>query len=259
MASIESRLGRAVLAVCLCGATIPPTAGLAQSPEHVEAVKAAQERSPVHGNCAPVEEEFLGWPAGLVQRCEYQHEDMPGLAYVLDVKPETMARWIEAGCAAHMAGVAACFDRILGCALDSTGATFVVGGNVITARKGAKQNLFYRNGVVIAAPKNGMPGAVPLAEQEQIARIPEKDGPTMTERGAVAFWRTMPYQFAVKAIDLGVPAEMNTTDRREKWLEIVRKEMVSALGGAENRFLSGWLTAHPITLRVGECPDSRDP
>ena len=75
----------------------------------------------------------------------------------------------------------------------------------------------------------------------------------MAGGGAVAFWHTMPYQFAVKAIDLGVPAEMNTPDRRQRWLEIIRAEMQAALKTDGNRFLSGWMTAHPITLRTGEC------
>ncbi|MGD9539389.1 hypothetical protein [Methylocystis sp.] len=206
-----------------------------------------------------MQEDFLGWPATLVQRCEYQIEDMPGLAYVLDVKPETLARWVEAGCSALMVGATHCFDRTLKCALGSTGAAFVIGGDLIATRSGVKKNLFYRNGVAIVASKSGTPGAVPIAEQEQIAHMPEKDVSGMLECGGVALWNTMPYQFAVKAIDLGVPAEMNTPDRREKWLEIVRVEMLKALESPENRFLSGWMSAHPITLRAGECPDSRDP
>jgi hypothetical protein len=63
----------------------------------------------------------------------------------------------------------------------------------------------------------------------------------------------------VKAIELGVPAELNTPDRRLKWLEIVRAEMIAALNQKENRFLAGWMKAHPIVLRSGECPDDRDP
>ncbi|TLG78063.1 hypothetical protein [Methylocystis sp. B8] len=247
----------AALSLCLglCATSAP-----AQSPEHVAAAKAFLEKSPVRGNCAPAQEDFLGWPAKLVQRCEYQREDMPGLAYVLDVPPEILARWVETGCSAHMASAAArCFDQVLKCALGGTGSAFVVGGDLIATVKGVKQNRFYRNGVAIVAPKSGMPGAVPIAEQEPIAHIPEKDVSGMLDRGGVAFWSTMPYQFAVKAIDLGVPAEMNTPDRREKWLEIVRVEMLKALESPENRFLSGWMSAHPITLRAGECPDERDP
>lgn len=229
---------------------------LAQTAEHAAAVKAAFDKSPVRaGTCAPVSEDFMGWPAALVSRCDYPQ----GVAYVLDVKPETMAKWIETGCAAHMSGVAACFDRMLKCAVEKSNATFVIGGNLAASRKGEATNLFYRNGVVIAAPQNGKPDAVPPAEQEKLARLPESGVEAMPGGGAVAFWHTQPFQFAVKAIELGVPAELNTPDRRKTWLEVIRAEMQTALKSDANRFLSGWMTAHPITLRTGECADDRDP
>lgn len=228
----------------------------AQTAEHVAAIKAIFDKSPVRaGTCAPVSEDFQGWPAALVQRCDYGGN----VAYVLDVSPERMAKWIETGCAAHMSGVAACFDRMAKCAVEKSNATFVVGGNLVAQRKGAVTNMFYRNGVVIAAAANGKSDPVPLAEQEKLAKTPESAVEAMQGGGAVAFWHTMPFQFAIKAIDLGVPAEMNTPDRRQKWLEIIRAEMQAALKADGNRFLSGWMTAHPITLRTGECADDRDP
>ena len=92
-----------------------------------------------------------------------------------------------------------------------------------------------------------------------LAEIDTSGVEAMPGGGPVAFWHTMPHQFAVKAIDLGVPAEMNTPDRRQRWLEIIRAEMQAALKTDGNRFLSGWMTAHPITLRTGECADDRDP
>lgn len=233
-----------------------PQSAPAQTAEHVAAVKAVFDKSPVRaGSCAPVSEDFAGWPAALALRCDYPR----GVAYVLDVKPEIMAKWIETGCAAHMSGVGACFDRMLKCAVEKSNATFVIGGNLVAERKGAVTNLFYRNGVVIAAPQNGASESVPAAEQEKLAKTPESAVEAMQGGGAVAFWHTMPYQFAVKAIDLGVPAEMNTPDRRQKWLEVIRAEMLAALKADGNRFLSGWMTAHPITLRTGECADDRDP
>ena len=231
-------------------------AAVAQSADHVSAVKATLEKAPVRsGACAPVAEEFQGWPAGSLQRCEYQRAGMTGVAYVLDVKPETMANWIETSCKALMVGIDACFDRMLKCSVEKSGAAFVVGGNAITEKQGAAQNVFYRNGVAFSMK----PGAVPVEEQETLAKTPEAGVTTMLGGGAVAFWHTLPYQFAVKAIDLGVPAEMNTPDRRQRWLEIVRAEMLTAVTKPENRFLAGWMTAHPITLRTGECADDRDP
>jgi hypothetical protein len=247
---------RAHAAAVLAPALLAGTLAQAQTAEHAAAVKAAMDKSLVRsGSCAPVSEDFMGWPAALVQRCEYGQ----GVAYLLDVKPETLAKWIETGCNAHMSGVAACFDRMVKCAVEKSSATFVIGGNLAAERKGAVTNMFFRNGVVIAAPANGKADAVPVADQEKLARTPEAAVEAMQGGGAVAFWHTMPFQFAVKAIDLGVPAEMNTLDRRQKWLEVIRAEMQAALKSDGNRFLSGWMTAHPITLRTGECADDRDP
>lgn len=255
MAFVRQRSALAAAAILLSG-----QGALAQTAEHVAAAQATLDKSPVRaGACAPVAEDFQGWPAALVQRCEYQQGGMAGVAYVLDVKPETLAKWIETGCAAHMAGVDACFDRMLRCAVEKSNATFVVGGNLVAERKGEVTNMFYRNGVAIGAPQSGKPGAVPVEEQEKLAKTPEGAIESTLEGGDVAFWHTRPYQFAVKAIDLGVPAELNTPDRRQKWLEVIRSEMQAALKSDGNRFLSGWMTAHPITLRTGECAADRDP
>ena len=255
MASNTLRLGFVAAALFLSG-----PGARAQTPDHVAAVKAAQDKSPARaGSCAAVGEAFFGWPAEAVQRCDYKVGETPGVVYLLDVQPETMALWIETSCEKLMSGVAACFDRVLRCSAERYGASFPLGGNLILETGGAAQNLFYRNGVAIGAPQNGAASAVPLEEQEKLARLPEADVTTMQSGGAVAMWHTLPYQFAVKAIDLGVPAELNTPDRRLKWLEIVRAEMLAALKQKENRFLAGWMTAHPIVLRAGECPDDRDP
>lgn len=255
MAPMITRLMFAAAALCFYGA-----GARAQTAEHVAAVKAVLDKSPARaGACAAASEEFLGWPADIVQRCEYKVGETPGVVYLLDVKPEALALWIETSCEKLMSGVAACFDRILRCSAERYGASFPVGGNLISERSGAAQNMFYRNGVVIGAPQNGGSTAVPVEEQEKLAHTPEAGVATVVSGGAVAMWHTMPHQFAVKAIDLGVPAELNTPDRRQKWLEIVRAEMLAALKQKENRFLAGWMTAHPIVLRSGECPDDRDP
>lgn len=232
----------------------------AQTPEHIEAARLNLEKSPIRsGACTPVTETFLSWPENTLQRCEYKQGNAQGLAYVLDVKAETLAKWIETSCSAQMSGVAACFDRILRCTTAKSNSSFVVGGNAITEKSGTTQNNFFRNGVAINAAPNGKAETVSLEDQENLAKIPEADIAALPGGGGVAFWHTLPYQFAVKAIDLGVPAELNTPDRRQKWLEIIRLEMLAALGKSENRFLSGWMNAHPIMLRAGECPDDRDP
>lgn len=244
----------------LAAAFLASAAAGAQTPDHVAAVRAAQEKSPARaGTCAAIGEDFLGWPADLVQRCEYKVGEAPGVVYLLDVKPEAMALWIETGCEKLMAGIDACFDRVLRCSAERYGASFPVAGNLIAQKGGAIQNMFYRNGAAIAAPQSGGSAAIPVEEQEKLAHMTEAEVTAMQSGGAIAMWHTLPHQFAVKAIELGVPAELNTPDRRLKWLEIVRAEMIAALKQKENRFLYGWMKAHPIVLRAGECPDDRDP
>jgi hypothetical protein len=258
----EGRCSMALARCCfvLAAALAAFQGARAQTAEHVAAAQAMLEKSPVRsGSCAPVSEDFMGWPAALVQRCDYKVGAMEAVAYVLDVKPETLAKWVETGCEAHMAGVDACFDRMLKCAVQKSTGAFVIGGNLVAERKGGVSNMFYRNGVVIAVPQNGKSDPVPVEEQEKLARTPEGGVAAVQGGGAVAFWHTMPFQFAVKAMELGAPGEMNTPDRRQRWLEIVRTEMQASLTKDANRFLAGWMTAHPITLRAGECADDRDP
>lgn len=255
MALNMKRLAPFVAAICFVSA-----AARAQTPEHIAAVIAAQAKSTARsGACATVKEDFLGWPADLILRCEYKVGETPAVAYLLDIKPEVMANWIEKSCASQMVGVDACFDRILRCSSERYGASFPVAGNLIAMRGGAAQNMFYRNGVAIGAPQNNAPNEVPVEEQEKLAHTPESGVTVILSNGAVALWHTLPHQFAVKAMEIIVPAELNTPERRLAWLEIVRAEMIAALKQKENRILSGWMTAHPIMLRAGECPDDRDP
>lgn len=252
--STLSPLTRAMAAAILSLAA--PATAWSQTPEHVAEARAALEKAPVRsGTCAPASEALQGWPANALQRCEYKRADLAGVAYVLDVKPETMATWIETSCKTLMVGIDSCFERMAKCLGEKSGAIFIVGGNGVSERQGAVQNVFYRNGVAVAAK----PGAIAIEEQEQLARTPEAGVSTMLGGGGVSFWHTLPYQFAVKAQELGVPAEMNAPDRRQRWMEVIRTEMLAALNKPENRFLSGWMAAHPITLRTGECADDRDP
>lgn len=242
------------------GAALLMTApALAQSAEHVAAVKAAVEAAPViagaTNGCPPLAEDFFGWPGKLVKRCEYKSGDLTGVVYVLDLPHETAAKWIETACEEQMPGVAACFARILSCGVKESGMVFPISGNVIAEKSGATQNTFFRNGVALAGAK---PGPIPLDEQEKLARQPDAEAVPFG-RGPARLWRTLPHQFAIKAIELGVPGELNTPDRRLKWLEAVRDETLATLSQPRNRLLIAWMAAHPIVLRTGECPDDRDP
>ena len=93
-------VARRLLCLILLGAI---DCAYAQTPDHTEAVPLNLEQSSIRqGACTPVAETFLGWPANTIHRCEYQHGNATGLAYLLEVKAETMAKWIETSCAAQI-------------------------------------------------------------------------------------------------------------------------------------------------------------
>ena len=81
-----------------------------------------------------------------------------------------------------MVGIDSCFERMTKCLGEKSGASFIVGGNGVSERQGAAQNVFYRNGVAISAK----PGAASIEEQEQLARMPEANIATMLGGGGVS-------------------------------------------------------------------------
>lgn len=235
----------------------------AQSAEHVAAVKAAQEAAPMRASatngCPLVDGDFLGWPGSLVRRCEYAQGELAAIAYVLDIEPARVAQWIETDCAENLPGVTACFDRYLGCGVQYSGMAFPVSGNVLEKKNGASfKNNFFRNGMSIASPYNGKSDKIPLEEQDRLARAPDAEI-TGLPTGAARYWRTLARHLAAKAMDIDVPSELNSADRRQRWLDVVKSETLKALGRPTNRLLNAWAAAHPITLRSGDCPDDRDP
>jgi hypothetical protein len=237
-----------------------------QSADHVAAVKAAMDAAPVRASatngCPAVEGEFLGWPAGKVRRCQYKRGDLEGVLYVLDVAPETMATWIESICAEKLPDLASCFSRTLTCANETSGMSFPVSGFAIEQRGGAGfRNFLFRNGMLIGGPHNAVSTQIPLEEQEKLAKAPEA-GLAATfpiPTGSTRFWRTMPYNLAARVMGMDIPPQINTPERRLKWLETARAEMIDALGKPSNRLLDAWVTAHPLTITLGACPDESDP
>src|SRR3954453_5363545 len=81
----------------------------AQTPAHVDAVKNAQKSAYAvvesTNGCPAADRDLFGWPRNLVLNCEYAKQDTAlgrkrrAVAYLLDVKPEVIARWIEGACA----------------------------------------------------------------------------------------------------------------------------------------------------------------
>src|SRR5262245_23083651 len=83
------------------------------SAEHVAAViqaqKAAYAITDATNNCLPPGSDILGWPSALLRECVYS-EGPPatrrtGYVVLIDVKPETIATWIETACAQVLPGV----------------------------------------------------------------------------------------------------------------------------------------------------------
>jgi hypothetical protein len=231
---------------------------LAQTAEHVAAVQAARAAAaPAPESCAPASEDIHGWPAKEIKRCDYRVGELPAIAYVLDPPAERIAQWIETGCAEELSGMSSCVERVLKCALDTSGLVFPVAGNAPDAKKGLK-NQFYRNGVAIAGPFSGKAAPIEIAQQEKIAHAPDAEIQSMPT-GAARFWRTLPFQLSVKAPETGAPGAADTPERRIDWLAAIKTEMTGALASPRNRMLTGWMHAHPITIRIGDCPDDRDP
>jgi hypothetical protein len=254
-------VGKLLLSVGV--ALLLTTPARAQSAEHVAAVKAAQGAAFMRANaangCPLVGEDFLGWPGNLVRRCEYAQGNLTALVYLLDIEPERVAQWIEAGCAENLPDVAACFNRILGCGVQYSSMAFPVSGNVLENKNDTSfKNTFFRNGMTIASPHNGKSDQISIEEQDKLARAPDAEISGLPT-GAARYWRTLARHLAAKAMDIDVPSELNTKERRQRWLDVVKSETLAALGRPTNRLLNAWMAAHPITLRSGDCPDDRDP
>jgi len=234
-------------------------AAFAQSAEHVAAVKAARAAAiPAPESCVPATEDVQGWPAAQLRRCDYRAGELSAVAYVLEPAAERVAQWIETGCTEELPGFPGCFERVLKCGAATSGMVFPVAGNVPETKAGGAKNQFYRNGVAIAGAYSGKPGPVAVAEQEKIARAPDAEISAMPT-GAARYWRTLPFQLGIKAPETGAPGDANTPERRLDWLAAIKTEMSGALSTPRNRLLTGWMHAHPITIRIGDCPDDRDP
>jgi hypothetical protein len=102
-------------------AGLPPGTALAQSHEHVAAVRYAQQSAYAitdsTNSCPAIGTDIFGWPGPLVRKCAYvegpKQNQLTGIAFLIDVKPEVIARWIERSCADQLPGHSACFTTVL--------------------------------------------------------------------------------------------------------------------------------------------------
>jgi hypothetical protein len=253
------RFAAAAVALLVC------SPALAQTSEHVTAVRNAQRAayaiSDASNGCPVVGVDMFGWPGSRIRKCIYAEgkgaRRLPGLVYLLEVAPETIARWIETTCANQLAGSNACFPTLLTCAEDNSGMMFVVTGNMLENMKVATiwKNYFFRNGMTARfhGQKNGTTDKIDLDRQETVARMSNSAIDSIPS-GGTRYWGTLPADFAVRFPDAQAPTALDSPAARQKWLDIAKAEFLAALDSPTNRLLEAWVAAHPVTLRRGTCP-----
>jgi hypothetical protein len=242
---------------------------LAQSLEHVNAVRHAQRSAyaitDATNGCPIISSDVLGWPGSRVRKCVYvegpTQNQLTGIAFLLDVRPESIASWIEASCASLLPGYSACFDTILKCGQENSGMMFPISGDVMeNMNPKTWKNYFFRNGMTVAidGETNGSTVQIPIEKQEAFASSPDHAIVSIPS-GVTRFWRTLPRQFAARFPDSQAPSMLDSATARQKWLNLAKSELLAALAQPENRLLDAWMSAHPKTIGRGVCPGDGDP
>jgi hypothetical protein len=247
---------------------------VSQTTLHLEMVEGAQKSAYAiqKGECAPGDVDIKGWPAPLVLACTYRHEGLDGFAYLLDIKPDRIARWIEGSCSKHATTATQqdCFRAILEYAQKNSSMMFPISGNMIENMGRGSGNYFFRNGTTVALKcsrhceegfiengvnEDGEPvERVTVKEQKRRALLPDSEIHHIPS-GLARLWRCLPDQFAARYPSAGVPRDPKHNGRQE-WLDIARNEMLTALHSDENRLLECWMAAHPKT--IGELLQKRE-
>jgi hypothetical protein len=130
--------------------------------------------------CPVIGTDVLGWPGSIVRKCVYvegpTHNKLTGIAFLIDVKPEAIASWIETSCARLLPGYSACFDTVLKCGQENSGMMFPISGNVMeNMNPKTWKNYFFRNGMTVAidGEANGSTLQIPIEKQEAFASSPD--------------------------------------------------------------------------------------
>jgi hypothetical protein len=242
----------------------------AQSADHIERVKKAQRAayaiSDATDGCPSVTADLFGWPADRVMKCTYAEgppaNRLQAVVYLLKVEPETIARWIETGCSGlQAADPESCFRTVLKCGKLNSGMMFPVSGNMLEDMTPSPwQNFFFRNGMTVRmqGQKNGTSDQIPLDRQDELSLAPDTEIESIPS-GLTRFWRTRPKQFAAHYPTAGAPSSVGSSADRQTWLDMARKEFLTALSSPTNRLLEAWVAAHPKTLSAAKCPKDGDP
>jgi hypothetical protein len=239
------------------------------SAEHIAAVVQAQKSAYVitdaTNHCPPPGTDILGWPAALLRECVYvegpQANRRTGYVVLIDVKPETIATWIETSCAKILPNSSKCFRTVLECGRLNSGMMFPISGNMMeNMGNGPWKNYFFRNGMTVGMPDqaNGTNVQISLDRQKELALVPNVKIVSIPS-GITRFWRTKPKQFANRFPNEGVPQNVATAERQQKWLDITQSEFLKALTNPTNRLLEAWIAAHQVTLTTNKCPNDSDP
>lgn len=243
-----------VMAISLLVSMLVPAWVGAQTAQHVASVARAQKSAYAvtesTNGCPSVQADMFGWPKAIVRHCEYAKKDLglrhprKAVAYLAEIKPEIIARWIEGACSELTAQASGCFDRVLELGRLNSGYMFAISGNVIEDMREQDhfQNYFFRNGMTSAFQQgvNGSSTELSLDRQEQIALLPN-DAVIAIPTGTTRLWRTTPKQFFARFPQSGALPDLRDSASRQAWLAVVQKEMLDALSTGQNRLLEAYL------------------
>lgn len=229
------------------------------TPAHVAAVAHAQNSAyaitDATNGCPFVTTDILGWPSSKVRECIYKGGALKGYVLLLDIKPETIAQWIETSCAEILPTSSQCFNRVLCFGQFNSGMMFPISGNMIEDMTEGWRNWFFRNGMTVRMPgqQNKTAEQIPLDRQKELAFMANSEI-VKIPTGLTRFWRTTPAQFAARFPNEGVPTSVATPQDRQRWLEVAQTEFLGALTKPKNRLLEAWLVANKTTVATGSCP-----
>jgi hypothetical protein len=240
---------------------------LAQSTEHVTAVKtafrAAYSITQSTNACPNAKDDIFGWPKERLHYCEYRQLDQrlgharKAVVWLLDVRPELLAQWIEKACTKILPSNERCFDIVLKFGRDNSGYMFAVTGNVIEDMEvqGVFKNYFFRNGMTVSVRRGVNGGVEELNTDAQTTLAMTADENILTiPSGRARFWSTTPAEFASRFPNGGAPTTLSTKEQRTEWLALVRRETLNALDSSSNRLLEAWLCSNARLLgATAEC------
>jgi hypothetical protein len=231
------------------------------------ALRSAYAVAGATNDCPLLTTDLHGWPAARVRHCVYSLNDAglgaprEAVAYILDVSPDRIARWIETACALVDTDAERCFTRVLETGRLNSSYMFVVAGNMLEDMYERRhyRNYIFRHGMTTSFRRgvNDRADVLELADQETLAAAPDSAAIAVPS-GSTRFWGTTPANFAARFPDAGAPPD-STGANRAAWLALARTEMLAALESDRNRLLEAWLCAHAVQMFAKPCAPNASP